>query len=97
MRYTIIASILAAIVTGVVVAGVYPIAGVVNGQVHEEHKGEHAVLQVDIDKVFAPFGTPGFFKLLADFTDMRVVHGHVAISNVQCDSNGKSTFCSCCC
>ncbi len=89
MRYTIIASIIAVIVTGVVVAGAYPIAGVVNGEEDEE---EHAVLQVDIDKVFAPFGTPGFFKLLADFTDMRIVHGHVAISNVQCDSNGTSPF-----
>jgi hypothetical protein len=53
---------------------------------------EHAFMQVDITNEFAPFGDPGFFKLLADFTDMRAVHGHVAISNVQCDENGNSPF-----
>jgi hypothetical protein len=57
---------------------------------HEEEA--HAVLQVDINNIFAPFGKPGFFKLLADFTDMKVKHGHVAISNVQCDRDGKSPF-----
>jgi hypothetical protein len=58
---------------------------------HEEEEA-HAVLQVDINNIFAPFGKPGFFKLLADFTDMKVAHGHVAISNVQCDRDGKSPF-----
>jgi hypothetical protein len=52
----------------------------------------HAVLQVDINNIFSPFGRPGFFKLLADFTDMKVAHGHVAISNVQCNSDGTSPF-----
>jgi len=57
---------------------------------HEEEA--HAVLQVDINNIFSPFGRPGFFKLLADFTDMKVAHGHVAISNVQCNSDGMSPF-----
>lgn len=90
MKYIIAMSIIAAVVSGVVIANVYPVAAQDHNS--KEEMEHHAVLQVDIDNVFAPFGSPGFFKLLADFTDMKVKHGHVAISNVQCNSDGKSPF-----
>jgi hypothetical protein len=53
---------------------------------------EHAFMQIDIANTYQPAFNPGFFKLLADFTDMRVVHGHVAISNIPCDGDGVSSF-----
>lgn len=52
----------------------------------------HTVLQFDIANEFAPFGQAGFFKLLADFTDMHAEGAHVAVSNVQCDDEGASPF-----
>jgi hypothetical protein len=55
----------------------------------DEHR---AVMQVDLADEFAPFGVAGFFKLLADFTDLRAEEGHVAISNVPCDEEGTSPF-----
>ncbi len=51
-----------------------------------------ADMQIDINNVFAKFGKPGFFKLLADFTDREVITGHVAISNVNCKDDGSSPF-----
>jgi hypothetical protein len=53
---------------------------------------QHVVMQVDLPKTFNKFGQPGFFKLLADFTDMHAVHGHVAVSNVACKADGSSPF-----
>lgn len=52
----------------------------------------HVVMQTDIANTFEPFGTAGFFKLLADFTDKRADDAHVSISNVQCDEDGTSPF-----
>lgn len=90
MRYIALTGlIIAAVIGGTAIASLYP----ATVQAHDNGMMEHhAVLQVDIDRVYAPFGQPGYFKLLADFTDMKAVHGHVAISNVQCDSDGKSPF-----
>ena len=65
------------------------IATVTAARAENEHR---AVMQVDIANEFAPFGAAGFFKLLADFTDLRAEEGHVAISNVQCDEEGTSPF-----
>jgi hypothetical protein len=89
MRYLIPLLVIAA------VAGVITTAALFASNVQASENGgdeAHAVLQVDISKRFSPFGKPGFFKLLADFTDMKVAHGHVAISNVQCNSDGMSPF-----
>lgn len=92
MKYIALIVVIAAVVGGVIVSSLYlSTANTVQAQ-DEDHIAHHAVLQVDIDRVYAPFGQPGFFKLLADFTDMQVMHGHVAISNVNCDANGKSPF-----
>lgn len=38
---------------------------------------------------FYPFGKPGYFKLLGDFTP-GVSSGHIAASNINCDKNGLS-------
>ena len=92
MKYIALRGVIVAVVGGVIVSSLYlSTANTVQAQ-DGGHMAHHAVLQVDIDRVYAPFGQPGFFKLLADFTDMQVMHGHVAISNVNCDTNGKSPF-----
>jgi hypothetical protein len=92
MRYLIPLLVIAAVAGVITTTALFAsnVQASENGGQQEEEA--HAALQVDINNIFAPFGRPGFFKLLADFTDMKVKHGHVAISNVQCDSNGKSPF-----
>jgi hypothetical protein len=58
----------------------------------KEAEEVHAFMQIDINNEFHRFGDTAFFKLLADFTDMRVVEAHVAVSGIPCDINGTSVF-----
>ena len=52
---------------------------------------DHAY-QVDIAGPYKPFGLPGHFKLLGDFTPNPIVAGHVALSNINCAKDGTSPF-----
>ncbi|HKZ61076.1 MAG TPA: hypothetical protein VJZ68_01495 [Nitrososphaera sp.] len=52
---------------------------------------DHAY-QVDIAGPYKPFGLPGHFKLLGDFTPNAIVAGHVALSNINCKADGTSPF-----
>jgi hypothetical protein len=52
---------------------------------------DHAY-QVDIAGPYKPFGLPGHFKLLGDFTPNAIVAGHVALSNINCAKDGTSPF-----
>lgn len=86
---------IAALLVGVVFAGTSPAIQAQensNDKKVKEEQDQQVAMQVDIGVEFAPFGEPGFFKLLADFTDLAVDDAHVAISNVQCDEEGTSPF-----
>ena len=48
--------------------------------------------QVDLKGTYNDFGDGGFFKLIIDTTPTPVIFGHVAISNVRCNSDGESIF-----
>lgn len=48
--------------------------------------------QVDLKGTYNNFGDGGFFKLIIDTTPTPVIVGHVAISNVRCNSDGESIF-----
>lgn len=89
-----------AIVAGIAVLSLILVSAAINPvtlaqrekEKEKEDESHHVVMQVDIANNFTQFGQPGFFKLLADFTDMRAEEAHVAISNVQCDEEGTSPF-----
>jgi hypothetical protein len=83
---------LAALSAVLVLGALNPLTLAAKDEDKEEDDGQHVAMQIDIANEFAPFGQAGFFKLLADFTDLRVEEGHVAISNVQCDEEGTSPF-----
>ena len=90
-----VAAGIAALLVGVALAGTYPaIQAQETTEIDESQKEQETqvVMQIDISNEFAQFGDPGFFKLLADFTDLAADDAHVAISNVQCDEDGKSPF-----
>jgi hypothetical protein len=95
MRYSGIAA-----ATGIGVLSLVLVLAAINPATLAKHVVEeddeedelHVAMQVDIANTFEPFGTAGFFKLLADFTDMSADDAHVAISNVQCDEDGTSPF-----
>lgn len=66
--------------------------GPTNQSMGENMTLARVVMQVDLAGNYAAFNHSGFFKLLADFTDMHAILGHVAISNVPCYNNGSTPF-----
>jgi len=68
-----------------------PQATATNGNQFPLAGADHAY-QVDIAGPYKPFGLPGHFKLLGDFTPNAIVAGHVALSNINCAKNGTSPF-----
>ncbi|HXV46693.1 MAG TPA: hypothetical protein VD736_08480 [Nitrososphaera sp.] len=54
--------------------------------------GADHLYQVEISGQYKPFGQPGHFKLLADTTPNPIMAGHVALSNINCASDGTSPF-----
>lgn len=89
-----IAAGIAALLLGVALSGSPAIQAQETPEIDDDEieQEQQVVMQIDIGNEFARFGDPGFFKLLADFTDLAVDDGHVAISNVQCDEDGTSPF-----
>ena len=91
-------AILAIVAGAVLVAGSFAFLGgnsmFGTGSAEAQTNGFTAQLagQVDLKGTYNNFGDGGFFKLIIDTTPTPVIFGHVAISNVRCDSDGESVF-----